>query len=45
MTYARDHRRAIKKVREKVQKRVPLKKWEQKRLEHDQEPVQLPPKK
>lgn len=35
MTYARDHRRAVRKIKAKPQKGRPLRKWEQARLEKD----------
>lgn len=42
MTYARDHRRAVRKIQAKPQKGRPLRKWEQKRLEHDKGGEGLP---
>ncbi len=36
MTYAREHRRTVKRIKEK-QKKVTLRKWEQKRLDHDKQ--------
>jgi len=35
MTYARDHRRAVRKIQAKPQKGRPLRKWEEARLAHD----------
>lgn len=35
MTYARQHRRAVKRLKEKQKKGEPLHKWEKKRLEHE----------
>ncbi len=37
MTYAREHRRTVKRIKEK-QKKGTLRKWEQKRLDHDKQP-------
>ncbi|MCZ6551325.1 MAG: hypothetical protein O6926_08010 [candidate division NC10 bacterium] len=37
MTYARDHRRAVRRVKEKQKKRLNLRRWEQKRLDHDKQ--------
>ncbi len=36
MTYAREHRRTVKRIKEK-QKKGTLRKWEQKRLDHDKQ--------
>ncbi len=36
MTYAREHLRAVRKIKEK--KKGTLRKWEQKRLDHDKQP-------
>lgn len=35
MTYAREHRRAVRRIKEKTKEREPLKKWEEKRLRDD----------
>ncbi len=38
VTYARDHRRAVRRIKEKQQKKgETLRKWEKKRLEHDKQ--------
>ncbi len=36
MTYARDHLRAVRRIKKK-QKKGTLRKWEQKRLDHDKQ--------
>ncbi len=36
MTYARDHLRAVRRIKGK-QKKGTLRKWEQKRLDHDKQ--------
>ncbi len=35
MTYTREHRRAVKRIKAKQTKGKSLRKWEQKRLDHD----------
>jgi hypothetical protein len=35
MTYAREHRRAVRRIKEKTKQRETLKKWEEKRLRDD----------
>ncbi len=37
MTYARDHLRAVRRIKGKSKKGTP-RKWEQKRLDHDKQP-------
>jgi len=37
MSYAREHLRAVRRIKEK-QKKGTLRKWEQKRLDHDKQP-------
>jgi len=37
MTYAREHLRAVRRIKEKPKKGT-LRKWEQKRLDHDKQP-------
>ncbi len=35
MTYTREHRRTVRRIKEKQKKGLALHKWEQKRLDHD----------
>ncbi len=37
MTYARDHRKQVRKALDRQKRGQPLRKWEQKRLEHDRQ--------
>ena len=37
MTYTREHRRTVRRIKEKQTKGLDLRKWEQKRLDHDKQ--------